>query len=271
MDLISTNDSMRIIHPGVEDTKIEDEKRVRLWDTHTGLMVVYYGSAFLFFLVAFIVNYKLFDSVRKESHGDSGKALQWILKTFALIQAIGWPSVVLGWYILMETVFAYGDLLNSCIVMYCAHVLVFSFMYMRAYVGLNSLILAFGRYAFVVHHVRILKFGQIRMGRILKSLCFIIPLFTTLLASSIAPVRYTGWFSGLKKHDHLCYMTYNSQHNSSVNDEFYRSPIYKLAHLLLSPFANYCMYIVFIVTSVMLYSNVTEGIVYIKCVIFVVR
>ena len=47
--------------------------------------------------IGVVVNYKLFDSVRNETHGTSGKALQWIVKTWALIQAIGWPILVFIW------------------------------------------------------------------------------------------------------------------------------------------------------------------------------
>ena len=224
-----------------------------------------------------LVNYKPYDSVTKEKHGDSSKAFQWIIRVCALARAIGYPALVIALNISVEIVGAYGDLLNPCIVINIVHVLVFCFAYLRAYVGLNSLILAFGRYAFVIHHGRIFKFGKRKFGKLLKGLSFIIPLFSTLLALSVATVpydRWTGaltvlthrWFSTIKASDRSCSFSDNDQFEPNI----YISPIYSLADSWLSSSAMNCMYVVFVVTSVILYSNITEGIVYIKSAIFVI-
>ena len=233
--------------------------------------LVYYGATASTVLLCFLVNYKLYGNVSKEKHGDSGKALQWITRVCALSRAIGYPTLIIALNISVVIVRAYGDLLDPCIVINIVHILVFCFTYLRAYVALHSLILAFGRYAFVVHHGPILQFGQIRFGNILKNLSFTIPLFTTLLALSVATVPYKGWFSAFKTSDRLCSFPDNDKLESNKEDNLYRSPIYNLAHSWISSLAMDFMYVVFVVTSGILYSNITEGIVYIKSAIFVNR
>ena len=268
MDPISTNDSPEMSY---QFQGFQELIAVKQWKSHMVCVILYNITMASFLLVGIMVNYKLFDSVRKETHGDSGKVLQWIIKTYALVMAIGIPCLFFGWIIVLEIVVTYGDLLNPCIVINLAHILVLSFIYLRAHVGLNSFILALGRYAYVVHHERILRFGQIRLGKILKISSFVIPLVTTIMASSVVPVQYKGWFSVLKKYDHLCSFTDNDKLKSNSTDEFYRSPIYNLAHSSLSSSVMYGMYVVLVVTTSVLYLNVTEGIIYIKSAIFVIR
>ena len=267
MDVTLISDSMNMSH--IKSS--QDQNNLGLWKSQMGLMLAFYGSIALMILGTFLVNHKLFDTIRKETHNDAGKVLQWIMKTYALIQTICWPIIALFWVIFVEVAFAYDNLLNPCVVIYIVHIMVPCFIFVRAYVGLNSLVLAFGRYAFVVHHNSILKFGQIRLGKILKTLSFIIPLFTTILGSSVIPVKYKGWFSIFKKYDDLCLLMYNNQDQANITNDLYTSPIYNLAHSFLPPLAVYCIYLVFVTTSIIFYSNVTEGIIYIKSAMFVIR
>ena len=221
--------------------------------------------------IGVVVNYKLFDSNRNETHATSGKALQWIVKTWALIQAIGWPILVFIWILFFEIVRIYGSLLNPCIIINTTHILVFAFLFFRLYLSLNSLILAIGRYAFVVQDDRIMKFGKEKMGKILIWSSFIIPLATSILALSVATLEYKGWFAEFKIYDDLCSATDIDSQKSNTTDQNYRSPIFKLAHASLSSSTTYGMYVVLIVTSIILYSNITEGIVYVRSAIFLIR
>ena len=271
MEQISTNDTTEISHFAITKAIIQEQNTLKPQNSHNIGLLLYYGTSTLFLVIGFMVNYKLFDNVRKETHGDSGKVLQWIVKTYALIQAICVPCVFLAWIIFLKIVRAYDGLLNPCIIMYTSHILIIAHLYLRLYLSLNSLILATGRYAFVVQHERVLRFGQIKLGKILVWSSFIIPLVTSLLALSVVSVEYNGWFGELKKYDRLCSVTHIDHLISNTTDERYRSPIFNLAHSILPSSAMYCMYVVLGVTSFILYSNVTEGIVYVRSAIFVIR
>ena len=67
-----------------------------------------YRITFVFLLsIGIAVNYKLFHRVRNETTGERGKAFQQIVKSYAMIQVIGWPCIwmwfaVWQWIILMK-------------------------------------------------------------------------------------------------------------------------------------------------------------------------
>ena len=232
---------------------------------------LYVAILSLLMLIGCAINYKLFDNVRKENHGESGKVLQWIMKTYALIQAITWPGLFVVWIIIFETVEAYGDLLNPCLVIYSIHLLIFSFLLLRIYVGLNSLVLAVGRYIYVVHHLRIFTFGIRKIGNILIWSNFVIPLVVAILISAVMRFNYNGWMAEFQMYDHACYLPDIEDLRSNSSGGFYRLPIYDLANLYLPSSVTDGMYVVAILTAFILCSNVTEAVIYVKCILFVIK
>ena len=220
-----------------------------------------------------IINYKLYCMIKKETPGEKGKVLQRIMKNYAIVQAFGWTSVWLPFIVLMVSIDHYGTLFHPCIYVYGTNILIFFYGFLRAYIGLNSMIIAFGRYAFVVHDQKVLKYGVEKLGKILICASFIIPLLISLLGESVITLKYNGWLSKIGEYEHSC-------SSPAVNGTFmkseeigklYKSPIYKIVHSLLPSWATQGLYLLFVVTVTILYSNITEGIIYVKSAVFIFR
>ena len=255
-----------------EESEIQETNSIKTFQSsRLFLFFLYYCVFTVLFVIGVIVNYKLFNNVRKEKHGDSGKALQYIVKTYALAQTICCPTLFIAYAICIHVVELYGGFFNPCSIMYTIHILNFLSTYYRFYVGLNSLILAFGRYLFVIHDRPTLYFGQKKLGGILIRSSFIIPLFMNVLASSCIPMEYKGWLAIIGPYDRLCSLTDNDTLTSNTTDVVYKSPVYHLVRFILPISATYYIRAVFYVTAFILYSNVTEGIIYLRCAIFVNR
>jgi hypothetical protein len=265
------------------DTEIQGENTVSSYlssySSQDLLILIYRCVVTLVLFLGFIVGYKLFDNVRKEKHGEPGKVLQWIMKTYALIQAIGFPCNLMALGLLLAIKENNVGSLHPCIIIYSGHILLFFYMLLHFYIGLNSLILAFGRYAFVVQNAKVLKFGLNRMGNILIYSSFIMPFFVSLLASAVISIsfeQYNGeshmnFIAGLEMYKRSCALTGMEIFKPNITNKFYSSPIYDLAHSSLPSSAMNSMYVVFVIAYIILYSNVTEGIIYLKSAIFVFR
>ena len=234
-------------------------------------LMVFRGTLALILIIGVMINHKLFNNVRKEIHKDKGKVLQRIMKNYAIIQAIGWPCISLGFIALMVVLHTYGGHLNPCIYVYGAHILIFSYLLLRFYIGLNTLIIAFGRYLFVVHDDQVLKFGLKKVAKILIYSSFIIPLLMSLLAVSVTTYEYNGWLAEIHVHEMACSLTDVDKLKTNETSLSYQSPIYTLVHSSLPSSVTYCLYILYVVFASILYLNVTEGFIYVKCFVFVFR
>ena len=122
-------------------------------------LTLYRIATVLVLVLGVLINYKLFDNTRKERPGEKGKVFQQIMKNYATIQAISWPVIGFALIGMMMVLHTYGAdieyIVSPCIYVYILHIMVFYFILLRFYVALNSFILAFGRYAFVVHDDRV--------------------------------------------------------------------------------------------------------------------
>ena len=230
-----------------------------------------------FSIVTFIglkVNYKLYNKVRKEKHTEAGKVLQWIMKAYALMQAI----TCLGYWVIQELLSVAGwnslTFLHPCNVLNTSHLLIFTFLFFQLYFGIVSLSLAIGRYAFVVQSGPISRFGVQKFGNILIWSSFVIPLFMSLLTSAVQTIEYSGIIAPLKVYELSC--SFLNLKEFKVNTSTpcyncYRSPIYNLTHSYLQSSTINAMWIFNVFAYCILYSNATEGIIYIRSAIFVFR
>ena len=230
-----------------------------------------------FTIVIFIglkVNYTLYNKVRTEKHTEAGKVLQWIMKAYALMQAI----TCLGSWVLQELLSIAGwnrlTFLHPCNVLNTSHLLMFTFLFFQLYFGIISLSLAIGRYAFVVQSGPISSFGVQKFGNILIWSSFVIPFIMTLLVSAVLSIEYNGLLAPLKFYELSC--SFPESEEFKVNTTItcyncYRSPIYNLANAYLPSSAIDSMLVFLVIAYLILYCNITEGIIYFKCVIFVFR
>lgn len=224
-------------------------------------------------IIGVLINYKLYCNIKKETPGEKGKVLQRIMKNYSIVQALGWSSVWLPLLVLMVSVDHFGTLFHPCIYVYGTNICIFFYCYLRFYIGLNSLVIAFGRYAFVVHDHKVLKFGVEKLAKILIWSSFLIPLLMTILCESVVTLKYNGWLSKIGEYELSCYsLSVNGTFiKSGERGEVYKFPIYKVVHSILPSWATSGLYIIFTVITTILYSNITEGIIYIKSALFLFR
>ena len=166
---------------------------------------------FLVIVFGVMINKKLFKLVRNDKPGERGKVFQQILASYAVIQSIGWPFILvwmIGIGILLQI---YGKTIRACFYVNCVHIGVFSYIVLRTYVAFNSLILAAGRYIFVVHDHHVMKWGIEVVARILIRSSFIIPMLMAVLADAVITLEYNGWLSQIQPYEASCHSQYSNK------------------------------------------------------------
>ena len=251
--------------------KMDDEK------TSTQLWLLPYRITFaLVIAVGMAINYKLYCNVMKESPGERGKVFQQMMKNYTRIQVFGWTFI----WIWMTTILSimslnYDSMISPCMVVNAFHLGMFSYFIVRFYVGFNSLILAVGRYVFVVHDDRVLIWGVKKVSRVLIVSSILIPFLMALLANSVVTLQYTGWLAPVHDYEKNCANLTNGvlSHDMAKTQasDYYRSPFYDFVHLYFPSWMSDGLYLLFLVSVTALFSNITEGLIYIKCALFVFR
>ena len=230
----------------------------------------------LLMICGMIVNKNLYNTIKKEITGERGKVFQQIMKSYAVIQSIGWPFItfwMIGVGILIEN---YGQLFPACVYANCVHIGVFVYMFMRTYVGFNSLVLAAGRFVFVVHDEQVMKWGVEIVAKMLIRSSFIIPFLMAVLSNSVATLEYNGWLSLIQDYQSSCYYSADD-HSGHLNvtnvtaNNLFKSPLFNIVHSNFPTWLTSGMYVLNIVLAMILLSNLCEGVIYARCALFVFR
>ena len=206
-----------------------------------------------------------YDNVRKENHQERGKVIQRMLKTYTLIQCIGYPIIMISAWLLYVNKFVLA-MLPPEMTRYAIIILRFVYTILRIYIGLNSLIIAFCRYSFIIHENKVFKFGINRIRSILLKCSIMIPIMLSFSNEATNPMEIT-WT--------CLFMTpTNSTHEvdlGNVTDIFCsrnnakqiaESLIYRIADEYLLPSIMQGMKICHTVFIVIIASNVLEGFFY---------
>ena len=208
------------------------------------------------------VNKKLYITIKNQILGERGKVFQQIMKSYAVIQAIGWPFItfwMFGTGILLQN---FGDIFPACVYVNLVHIGIFSYMFLRSYVGFNSLVQAAGRYVFVVHDKHVMKWGVETVARVLIRSSFIIPFFMAVLANSVVTFEYNGWMSQIQEYASSCYTKDLAYGHSDIENgtakELFKSPVYNLLHSNFPIWFNYFQFSLAIHTYKLLGQNVKK-------------
>ena len=245
--------------------------------TSTQLWLLPYRITFaLVIAVGVAINYKLYCNVMKENPGERGRVFQQIMKNYTRIQVFGWTFI----WIWMTTVLSimslnYSFMISPCMVINGFHLGMFSYFVVRFHVGFNSLILAVGRYVFVVHDDKVLNWGVEKVSRVLIISSILIPFLMALLTNSVVTLQYTGWLAPVHDYEEKCVNLTNGvlSHDmiKTQGIDYYRSPFYDFVHLYFPSWVSDGLYLLFLISITALFSNITEGLIYIKCALFVFR
>ena len=222
------------------------------------------------------INYKLYDRVRKEITGDRGKAFQYIMKNYTMIQLFGWPCIwvwfaVWQWLVLRK----FDNLFSPCTYVYAYHIGIFAYILQRLYVAFHSLIMAAGRYIFVVHDIKVLNWGIETVSRVLIASSLLIPLSMAFLVFSVLEMKYRGWLAEIRVYESKCSALENNlfilDMKKDSSQDMFHSPLYNFIHKNLPDWATHFLFEIAIILGTALFTNITEGLIYIKCAVFVFR
>ena len=234
-------------------------------------MIFYFCYCCIIMTVGVILNKKLYRYVKEEQHKEKGKIVQRILKTFALVQCIGWPSILICGFLLKFN----AEVVNFIPLLFtCTSIKLLRAMYttINAYIGFNSLIIALSRYIFTVHNSAAERIGIRKLRSILISSSIAFPLIYSILNESIIPVEEV-WSSifipNYVYSDELKDAQFSVSNSSSI------SPITR--PLLAIPesydifYAKSGLQVLWFIMLVLTYSNVMEGFLYLHIYIYYFR
>ena len=199
-------------------------------------------------IVGLIVGIRLYKNLKNEKHQEQGKVIQRIMKTYTVLQCVGWPVIMICMGLLR---------INKVFITFLTPILernairIFRSLcnLFRCYIGFNSLIIAICGYCFIVFDQPIRAFGIDKARKILLCGSFGIPLLVAVLVEATLPISH-GWIA------------------LTTEEDSFQSPIFDLANSLLPNFvtdgiAFFCMSMVGVI-----FSNVGEGIIYLHIHIY---
>ena len=231
------------------------------------LALITFGS--LWAIAGIVLGKKLYENVQKEEHQETGKIIQKILKTYVLIQCIGYPSLmILAWLLYTNkfvlTIFRPGMTRHAILIIRLVYTL------LRIYVGLNSLIIAVCRYSFIVCENQVVKIGINRFRSIILSCSVVVPIMFAFSNEATFPIEIS-WICLFMPNDKQT-IQFDTRNVSNIFcsrhhvPEIAESLIYTVCNEYLPQSFIQGMKIFHAVCVVIICSNILEGFLY--CHIF---
>ena len=245
---------------------------------HKGIIEILLYSIYVCFVMTLgvIVNKRLYQNIKNEEHQEKGKIIQRILKTFARVQYFGWPPII----ILAFTLKANKEVLHvfpTKIVHPCIQVLRAMYTMMNNYVGFNSFIIAITRYCFIVHDSFAEKVGIKRLRPIFLASSIGFPLITSMINESINPVEDV--WSSIFEPNYI----YSGERNGENNDTIAPlstlsninapsiTPLLHIPDRYIPTLAKYGLKMFWFIMLVSTFSNIMEGILYLRIYVYYFR
>ena len=222
--------------------------------------------------VGIIVGRKLYKNVSKEDHKENGKVIQRLLKTYAIAQCIAWPSLMaFSWIIYVN-----ATVIKVIPPFWVLHAISTGrglYILLRTYVGFNSMIIAIGRYCFIVFETQTSRF-RIKTIRYLFISCSVgIPIFLTLANEATIPIE--------RPYIAIFMPQYNDTYQSNVNHsiwviekstiEAHQSILYSIVNHYVPTTITYGVGVFCKPMTAVIFSNVVEGFIYIHTFVYSIR
>ena len=201
-----------------------------------------------FLILGVILGVRLYKNLNNAKHQEQGKVIQRIMKTYTVLQCVGWPVVVTFMGLLRFNKLVVRFLTPS-IERYAICILRSLFLVFRYYVGFNSFIIAICRYCFIVFDQATRAVGVDKARKILLCASFGVPLLLAVLGETTVPMEI-GWMF------------------LSTADDRFQSPIYELANsllpnLVINGVALFCRALFGVI-----FSNIGAGLIYLHIHIY---
>ena len=215
---------------------------------------------------------KLYKNVKKEDHQERGKVIQRIMTTYAFVQCLAWPLMMISAWLLYVNKNAL-NLVDPFVTGYLIIALRFLYVWFRVYIGFNSLIYAICRYCFIVKDSFVSHIGVKRIRYIFLTSSIAIPAFLALSNEATLPVEITWICMFMPSHNEST-VTGSSSDIFCAKDtmmDVSESPLFNLLHDHLSPSMSFGLQICHKIVLIIATSNLLEGILYIHIFFFIRR
>ena len=225
-----------------------------------------YLALYIFCLViaiplVILVNKKLYSNIRNEEHLEKGKVIQYIIKTYALVQCISWPCLLAfhGTLFLSSRIFG---VFNNSLAAYLISTFRFCMTFVRDYVQFHSLIIAVCRYVFLVFETKAEVFGIKNLRAVLISSSVTIPFLTALTYEMTIPIE-EGYLHLFYNQTHPTIATEkNSYSNEVPSIILYQSPVFSIVQKYFPTVLFDAIHLFDVFMFLIMYSNIVEGIIY---------
>ena len=222
-----------------------------------------------------VIGKNFYIKVKKEEHQERGKVIQRIMKTYALVQCICWPSFGFLAYLfyLNKTVMTifHPVLIRPAIILFR-----FTYTSFRVYIGFNSLIIALCRYSFVVLEMQVLRIGIKRMRKAFLISSVFLPIFIAILNEASIPIEIVWLCLFVPRSNQTILMPDENELGGilctkSNVEQLSESPIYTLIHGHLPQYVDNGMEMCAKVLIWLIFLNVLEGFMYIHTFLYMRR
>ena len=217
---------------------------------------------------------KLYKNVKKEDHQERGKVIQRIMTTYAFVQCLAWPLMMISAWLLYVNKNAL-NLVDPFVTGYLIIALRFLYVWFRVYIGFNSLIYAICRYCFIVKDSFVSHIGVKRIRYIFLTSSIAIPAFLALSNEATLPVEI-AWICMFMPSQNETEVIRNNSGiygfcTKDIMADVSESPLFNILHDNLSPSMTFGLQIFHKIVLAIATLNILEGILYIHTFVFITR
>lgn len=152
------------------------------------VIFIYISLCLFIITIGIAIGSKVYRNINEEEFKDKGKVIQRIIKTYALVQCVSWPLVLVLFGVksaVIRSAFLVNHLSMSVTFVHISNFIV---KLTLMYVGFNSLIIALCRYIFmmIVTHNDASTIKKIRQLIVITSV--MVPIIITVLNEAFVPM-----------------------------------------------------------------------------------
>ena len=223
----------------------------------------------IFSLTGIVICKTFYNNVKNEERKEKGKVIQTILKTYAIVQSIGWPFLMS-----MTWLFYFNKSQLNELGMGFMQLSILSLRFLvrllRNYIGCNSFIIALCRYLFIIKDDMVLKVGIGKIRYILLVSSIAVPMVLSLVSEATTPVEY-AYFCVFMPQGNQTLLS-NASNGILCSEDFttksFESPIYIFFWNSLPPSIRYATWTVRLILMFIVHTNIFEGVMYLHIYVF---
>ena len=236
------------------------------------------GAALLLILLIFsavgiFICKTFYNNQKQDDTKEKGKIIQRILKTYALVQCIGWP-LLMSWAWIFYVNRARFNSFGIRFMQAGITSLRILRGLLRDYIGFNSFIIALCRYTFIVKDDIVIRTGITKIRQIFISCSVSFPILLALVNEATTPIEHT-WFCLFVSNQSTQTNHYNDDSGTFCNQDTviraFESPINTFFEENLPLSIRYPIYIIHLIMIVIAHSNILEGMMYLHVYIYYFR